>query len=79
MKQAMTKSESPEVCAAPVLATSTQVRDAVERASLCDALDRLLTTGVVIVADATLTVANIDLLRLQVQLVLSAAGEPPRA
>ena len=41
-------------------------------ASLCDALDRLLTTGVVVVADATLTVADIDLLRLQCQIVLSS-------
>ena len=56
---------------------TTQVRAAVERASLCEALDRLLTTGVVVVADATLTVANIDLLRLQLQLVLSSAAEPP--
>jgi Gas vesicle protein len=56
---------------------ATQVRAAVERASLCEALDRLLTTGVVVVADATLTVANIDLLRLQLQLVLSSAAEPP--
>lgn len=56
---------------------ASQVRSAVERESLCDALDRLLTTGVVIVADATLTVADIDLLRLQFQLVLSSAAEPP--
>ncbi|WP_370630349.1 gas vesicle protein [Methylococcus sp. Mc7] len=44
-------------------------------ASLCDALDRLLTTGVVVVADATLTVADIDLLRLQCQIVVSSAEE----
>jgi hypothetical protein len=31
-----------------------------------------LTTGVVVVADATLTVADIDLLRLQCQIVLSS-------
>lgn len=54
-----------------------QVRTAVERQCLCDALDRLLTTGVVIIADATLTVADVDLLRLQFQLVLSSAVEPP--
>jgi len=80
MNQAMTMTEQQTVgSTAPVLIGSTQVRDAVERASLCDALDRLLTTGVVIVADATLTVANIDLLRLQLQVVLSAAGDPPGA
>jgi hypothetical protein len=82
MNQEMTKIEQPRapaVATAPVLTGSTQVRDAVERASLCDALDRLLTTGVVIVADATLTVANIDLLHLQLQLVLSGAGDPPGA
>ena len=82
MNKMMTKTEvaaSPAVAAAPPVAGSTQVRDAVERASLCDALDRLLTTGVVIVADATLTVANIDLVRLQLQLVLSAAGDSPGA
>lgn len=44
-------------------------------ASLCDALDRLLSTGVVVVADATLTVADIDLLRLQCQIVLSSVEE----
>jgi hypothetical protein len=80
MNQAMTKIDGAAgVVVSPKLLPSTQVRDAVERASLCDALDRLLTTGVVIVADATLTVANIDLLRLQLQLVLSAAGDPPGA
>jgi hypothetical protein len=79
MSQAMTRIDNKAVAgvsASPVLLASTQVREAVARASLCEALDRLLTTGVVIVADATITVANIDLLRLQLQLVLSAAGEP---
>lgn len=44
-------------------------------ASLCDALDRLLTTGVVVVADATLTVADVELLRLQCQIVLSSVDK----
>jgi hypothetical protein len=45
-----------------------------EGASLCEALDRLLNTGVVVVGDAAVTVAEIDLLRIQFQLVLSSAA-----
>ncbi|WP_022949493.1 gas vesicle protein [Methylohalobius crimeensis] len=53
---------------------SAQVRQGLEQGSLCGALDRLLSTGVVVAGDATLTVADIDLLRLQFQLVLSSAA-----
>jgi hypothetical protein len=70
------KNEGPVVSAEAGAAASAQVRGAVERVSLCEALDRLLTTGVVVVGDATLTVADIDLLRLQFQVVLSSATAP---
>lgn len=74
--RARTTNEGPMVSADAGAAASAQVRGAVERASLCEALDRLLTTGVVVVGDATLTVADIDLLRLQFQVVLSSAVAP---
>lgn len=74
---AMMKTERKAVSAAAATAAAAQVRGAVQGgASLCDALDRLLTTGVVVVADATLKVADIDLVRLQFQLVLSSAAGP---
>jgi hypothetical protein len=40
--------------------------------SLCEALDRLLDTGVVVVGDAKLSVANVDLIYLRLQLVLAS-------
>ena len=41
--------------------------------SLCDALDRLLNTGAVVAGDVALSVAGIDLVYLQLQLVLTSA------
>ena len=43
-----------------------------ERVSLCELLDRVLTKGVVIRGDIVISVADIDLLYLGVQVVLSA-------
>jgi hypothetical protein len=72
--QVMTKSERSPVSVVAGAAAAAQVRGAMEGASLCEALDRLLNTGVVVVGDAAVTVAEIDLLRIQFQLVLSSAA-----
>ena len=39
------------------------------RTSLCDALDKLLDTGVVVVGELTIKVADVELLYVSVQLV----------
>lgn len=43
-----------------------------QRISLCEALDRLLATGVVLVGEATISLAQIDLIYVGVQLVVSS-------
>ncbi len=43
-----------------------------EHASLCDALDRVLDTGAVVVGDISISVADVDLLYLSLQLVLTS-------
>lgn len=43
-----------------------------ERVSLCELLDRVLNKGVVVRGDIVISVADVDLLYLGVQLVLSA-------
>jgi hypothetical protein len=43
-----------------------------EHLSLCEALDRILNKGAVVVGEATISVANIDLLYLGMQLVLTS-------
>jgi hypothetical protein len=48
------------------------VLDANEHASLCDALDRVLNKGAVVVGDLTISVADIDLIYLGLQLVLTS-------
>lgn len=52
---------------APVLSVS-----APERASLCEALDRVLNKGAVVVGEATISVADIDLIYLGLQVVLTS-------
>ncbi len=42
--------------------------------SLCDALDRVLHTGVVVLGELTVSVADIDLLYLGLQLVVTSVG-----
>lgn len=42
------------------------------RLSLCEALDRILNKGAVIAADAVISVADVDLIRLQLRVLLSA-------
>ncbi len=59
------------------------------RVSLCEALDRMLNTGVVVAGEVVISVADIDLVYLNVQLLLASietacglprypAGEPKR-
>jgi hypothetical protein len=43
-----------------------------QRVSLCEALDRILNKGAVISGELTISVANVDLLYLSLQLVLTS-------
>lgn len=43
-----------------------------EQVALCEAIDRILNKGVVIVGEATISVANVDLIYLGLQVVLSS-------
>jgi len=43
-----------------------------ERVSLCEVLDRVLNTGVVVVGDVLISVAGIDLIYLGLQLTLTS-------
>ena len=43
-----------------------------ERVSLCEVLDRVLNKGVVVTGDITISVADIDLVYLGLQIVLSS-------
>jgi gas vesicle structural protein len=43
-----------------------------EEVTLCEAVDRILNKGAVIVGEATISVANIDLIYLALQVVLSS-------
>lgn len=43
-----------------------------EQISLCEALDRILNKGVVIVGEVTISVANVDLVYLGLQAVLTS-------
>ena len=49
-----------------------QYQDEKEQVSLCEALDRLLNKGAVIVADVTVSVANIDLIYLSLQALIAS-------
>jgi hypothetical protein len=50
-----------------------------QHVSLCEALDRILNKGAVIVADVTLSVANVDLLYLSLQALVTSieSGSAP--
>ena len=48
------------------------LRDATEHISLCEALDRVLNKGVVVVGEVTISVANVDLIYLGLQLMLTS-------
>jgi hypothetical protein len=45
-----------------------------EHVSLVDVLDRVLDRGAVIAGDLTISVADVDLIRLHLQVVLGSAG-----
>ncbi len=49
-----------------------QYQDEQEQVSLCEALDRLLNKGAVVVADITVSVANIDLIYLSLQALVAS-------
>ena len=44
----------------------------IEHVSLCEALDRILNKGAVVVGEITISVANIDLIYLGLQAVLTS-------
>jgi gas vesicle structural protein len=46
--------------------------DDVEHVTLCEALDRVLNKGAVVVGEVTISVANVDLIYLGLQLVLTS-------
>lgn len=46
--------------------------DEAEHVSLCEALDRILNKGAVVVGEVTISVANIDLVYLGLQVVLAS-------
>ena len=53
-------------------ADSTPVVSARKRVSLCEALDRVLNKGAVVVGEVTISVADIDLIYLGLQVVLTS-------
>jgi len=46
--------------------------DETEHVTLCEALDRVLNKGAVVVGEVTISVANVDLIYLGLQLVLTS-------
>lgn len=49
-----------------------QYQDEQQQVSLCEALDRILNKGAVVVADVTISVANIDLIYLSLQALVAS-------
>jgi hypothetical protein len=47
-------------------------KDRNEQVSLCEALDRILNKGAVVVADVTISVAGIDLVYLSLQALITS-------
>ncbi|MFT7373488.1 MAG: hypothetical protein ACI9T9_002188 [Oleiphilaceae bacterium] len=47
-------------------------KDRQEQVSLCEALDRILNKGAVVVADVTISVAGIDLVYLSLQALITS-------
>ena len=52
--------------------TEDELRNDMERVSLCEVLDRVLNKGVVVAGHVTISVADVDLLYLGLQLVLTS-------
>lgn len=48
------------------------INDDVHQVTLCETLDRILNKGAVIIGELTISVANVDLIYLGLQLVLSS-------
>lgn len=46
--------------------------DSTEHVTLCEALDRVLNKGAVVMGEVTISVANVDLIYLGLQLVLTS-------
>jgi hypothetical protein len=44
----------------------------IEHISLCEAIDRILNKGAVVVGDVTISVANVDLIYLGLRIMLSS-------
>jgi len=55
-----------------IMSIKKQYQDEKEQVSLCEALDRLLNKGAVVVADVTVSVANIDLIYLSLQALIAS-------
>ncbi len=51
---------------------SEYLQDEQEQVSLCETLDRVLNKGVVVVGDITISVADIDLVYLGLQVILTS-------
>jgi hypothetical protein len=49
-----------------------QYEDEQQQVSLCEALDRILNKGAVVIADITVSVANIDLIYLSLQALVAS-------
>ncbi|MCK9395231.1 MAG: gas vesicle protein [Methylobacter sp.] len=54
------------------MSTNQQYQDEQQQVSLCEALDRILNKGAVVVADVTISVANIDLIYLSLQALVAS-------
>ncbi len=62
-----------EICGAESRVCAEEFRlENAERVSLCEALDRVLNKGAVIVGHVTLSVADVDLVYLGLELVLTS-------
>jgi hypothetical protein len=54
------------------MSVNKQYQDEQQQVSLCEALDRILNKGAVVVADVTISVANIDLIYLSLQALVAS-------
>jgi len=54
------------------MSVNNRYQDEKQQVSLCEALDRLLNKGAVVVADVTVSVANIDLIYLSLQALVAS-------
>jgi len=55
-----------------------EAQQGLQRVSLCETLDRILNKGAVISGELTIAVANVDLLYLSLQLVLTSVATARR-